>query len=306
MFTTPILVIIFNRPDFAKNIYEALYLLQPTKLYVVSDGARTEKEKEDVLQSRAVFDKISWDCDIKFNFSEINLGLRKRISGGISWAFENEEKLIILEDDCIPHPDFFEFCEEMLIMYKDDTRIMSINGCNLNPRISDNYPEYYFFSKYANSWGWATWKRAWNLYDSELAGLDNIDVMKDFTLNLPYQYRSDTYWKYMLKKVKRLKIDSWAYRWMFTLWQNKGLAIVPQTNLIQNIGNDRRSTNTRGNLHYINIQTSTIIPNKSNYPKHAIANLSYDRWLEDTIYSKSPLNRIVWLLKRLMSIIFLT
>jgi hypothetical protein len=304
MFTTPILVIIFNRPDFAKNIYDSLYLLQPTKLYIVSDGARNEKEKEDVLQSRAVFDKISWDCDVKFNFSEINLGLRQRISGGISWAFENEEKLIILEDDCIPHPDFFKFCEEMLVMYKDDTRIMSINGCNLNPRISDNYSEYYFFSQYANSWGWATWKRAWNLYDSELAGLDNIDVIKNFTFNLPYRYRSDTYWKYMLKKVKRLKIDSWAYRWMFTLWQNKGLAIVPQTNLIQNIGNDRRSTNTRGNLHYINIRTSTINPNKSNNPKHAIANSSYDKWLEDSIYSKSPLNRTIWLFKRLISIIF--
>lgn len=304
MFTTPILVIIFNRPDFAKNVFLALSQLQPTKLYIISDGPRTLEEEEAVKKSREIFNTIEWDCEVSYNYSDVNLGLRKRISGGITWAFQHEENLIILEDDCIPHPDFFAYCEELLAKYKDDTRIMCINGCNLNPKLSINSSEPYFFSKYANSWGWATWKRAWNLYDGELVGLNENNGIKNFTFNLPYRFRSDSYWKYMLKKVKRLKIDSWAYRWMFTLWQNKGLAIVPQTNLIQNIGNDLRSTNTRGSLHYINISTSTLNPKKFIDPKNVIANSHYDKWLEDTIYSKSFNNRIIWLIKKIASLLF--
>lgn len=304
MFTTPILVIIFNRPDFAKNIFSALSQLKPTKLYVISDGARTLDEEKEVLESRKIFNSIPWDCEVNYNYSDVNLGLRKRISGGISWVFQMEEKLIIIEDDCIPHPDFFTYCDVLLKQFKDDKRIMSINGCNLNPKISEKNSETYFFSRYSNSWGWATWKRAWDLFDSELVGLENKTTARNFSKNLPFQYRSHTYWLFILKNVKNLKIDSWAYRWMFTLWINNGLAIVPSSNLIQNIGNDQRSTNTRGHLHYINIRTSNLKKSKSQEPKQIIANLCYDRWLENTVYSKSLGNRIIWIFKQLMSKLF--
>ena len=304
MYSTPILVIIFNRPDFAIKMHHALSQVKPKKLYVISDGPRTSREKEEVLKSREIFDSINWECEVKYNYSDVNLGLRKRISGGISWAFQTEEKLIILEDDCIPHPDFFSFCEKLLTKYQDDERIMNINGCNLNPTISKNYSDSYFFSRYSSSWGWATWKRAWKLYDSELSGLENKDVLKNFADNLPSRYRSGAYWLYMLKQVKSLKIDSWSYRWMFTLWVNNGLAIVPQTNLIQNIGNDKRSSNTKGNLHYLNISTSLLNLNNSWDKNFVVANRAYDEWLEDTIYSKSSLNRSIWMLKKFISILF--
>ena len=303
MFKIPILVIIFNRPDFAKKIFIVLSQLKPEKLYIISDGPRTLEDEKNILQSRNIFKTITWNCEVKYNYSDINLGLRKIISGGITWAFQNEEKLIILEDDCIPHSDFFQFCEEILTKYQDDTRIMTINGCNLNPYLSQNNSELFFFSKYANSWGWATWKRAWKLFDSELVGLENKNSAKNFAFNLPYRYRSKLYWNYKLNEVKSSKINSWAYRWMFTLWLNNGLAIVPYSNLIQNIGNDKRSTNTKGNLHYLNISTSTLNTNKSKDPTSIIANSYYDRWLEDTIYSKSIIHRLTWVVKKIFHVI---
>ena len=303
MFNVPILIIIFNRPDFAKKVYEALSELKPSKLFVISDGPRTLEDEKDILLSRNIFNTITWNCEVKYNYLIANIGLRKLISGGITWAFQNEEKLIILEDDCIPHPDFFTFCEDLLIKYQDDNRIMTINGCNLNPNLSQNNSELFFFSKYANSWGWATWKRAWKLFDSELVGLENKNSAKNFAFNLPYRYRSALYWHYKLNEVKNSKINSWAYRWMFTLWLNNGLAIVPHSNLIQNIGNDKRSTNTKGNLHYLNICTTTLNKNKSKDPLCIIANLYYDKWLEDTIYSKSVINRFNWVVKKILHVI---
>lgn len=303
MYKTPILAIIFNRPDFTKILYDTIKLLEPAKLYIISDGPRSLKEEEIVMRSREIFNTIEWDCEVKYHYSNVNLGLRICISNGITWAFQHEERLIILEDDCIPHKDFFWFCEELLTKYQDDTRIMAINGCNLNPHISRNNSELYFFSKYANSWGWATWKRAWNLYDGELAGLENANIVMNFAFNLPYRYRTANYWNYKLDAVKKEKINSWAYRWTFTLWINNGLAIVPSSNLIQNIGNDQRSTNTKGHFHYLNIRTTPINKNKLKEPNFIVANSFYDKWLEDNIYSKSIINRLFWATKKIFHLI---
>lgn len=295
----PVLVIIFNRPDFAYNLFQVLEKVKPPRLYIVSDGPRTPEEKIPVIKSREAFETINWNCIVKRDYSETNFGLRMRISGGISWAFESEDQLIILEDDCIPHPDFFKFCDSLLKKYKNDNRIMCVTGCNLNPKLTINNSDSYFFSKYAGSWGWATWKRAWELYDSNLEGFNDENVLKSFAFNLPYRNRSRQYWFYKLKKVKKGTIDSWAYRWIFSLWTQSGLAIVPKNNLINNIGIDDRSTNTRGKLSYINLETSAIDAEKFSHPKYVIADSKYDKWTENTIFSKSFSIRIMWALKKI-------
>ncbi|MCW0483179.1 glycosyltransferase family 2 protein [Gaoshiqia sediminis] len=295
----PILIIVFNRPDFALKLFEALAKLKPEKLYVISDGPRNEREAIDVEKSRLIFNNVDWNCQIKYDYSSVNIGLRQRITSGIDWVFQSEETLIILEDDCIPQPDFFKFCSSMLDRYADDNRIMAINGCNLNPRLSKTFPNSYFFSKYANSWGWATWKRAWDLFDRDLSGFDDKDTFKNFTYNFPYRTRSSLYWHYKMGVVKESKINSWAYRWMFSLWIQNGLAVVPKFNLIQNIGDDERSTNTKGNLHFLKIESSPIIEDELSHPNFIHANLTYDKWLEDSIYSKSLKYRLLWMIKKL-------
>jgi hypothetical protein len=220
---------------------------------------------------------------------------------GIDWAFETEEKLIIIEDDCIPHPDFIPFCETMLNKYKDNKEIMTINGCNLNHSLSRNNNETYFFSRYANSWGWATWKDAWRNFDRELLGLKNTQINNVLKSHFTAPLRATLYWRYKLKEVDKNRINSWAFRWMFTLFENKAFAIVPRTNLISNVGNDERSTNTKGKLHYINLPTESIEYQKIIHPKHIIPNNNYDKWVEDSIYSKTFKYRINWMFQKIIN-----
>ena len=297
---TAILVIIYDRPDFAVQIYKQLEDQKPGKLYIVSDGPKNDKDIALIEESRSIFNTISWECETKYNYSNSNLGLRERIVSGIDWAFEVEEQLIILEDDCIPHPDFFPFCETMLEKYKDNERIMTINGCNLNASLSLNRKETYFFSRYANSWGWATWKRAWQLFDRELTRLDHPEFKKILKSNLTSPVRATIYWKYKLNKVRSNCINSWAFRWMFTLFMNNALAIVPRSNLIRNIGSDERSTNTRGELLFINLPISCLNIKKIVTPEKIKPDNLYDSWIENSIYSKSLKIRFNWLIKKIL------
>lgn len=296
---TAILVVIFNRPDFSFLLYKQLESLKPSKLYIVSDGARNEPEKLIVEESRSIFNSISWECDVKYNYAAENIGLKNRIISGIDWAFESEDQLIILEDDCIPHPDFFPFCEAMLTKYKNVEKVMSINGCNLYQTIPINNSESYIFSRYANSWGWATWRDSWKRLDRNLAGLDDPEINAKFDLVLPSGLRARLYWKYIFKQVRAEHIKSWAFRWIFTLFMNNSLAIVPRTNLISNIGIDSRSTNTRGELHFINLETAGLLSSEIIDPTCLEADYNYDKWVEDTIYSKSVKYRFIWLLKKI-------
>lgn len=300
MYNVPILVILFNRPDFCKQLFEKLAELKPSKLYVIADGPRDHDDEVAINKSKAIFQNIFWECIVEYNFSPINIGLKQRITSGINWAFEKEEKLIILEDDCIPHHDFFSFCELMLHTYESDSRIMTINGCNLNPKISKNYTESYFFSRYANSWGWATWKRAWEKYDSKLIGYSENKIFDNLSYMLYANNRAVFYWKYILRKVHASQIESWAYRWMFTLWSQNGLAIVPRTNLIHNIGNDNRSTHTKGKYDYLKIQTNSLDINNINHPFLIMPDHLYDKNLENSVYSKSLFYRLKWLFNKIL------
>ena len=299
---TALLLIIFNRPDFTLKLFEQLKKVKPSRIYIISDGGRNDKERLIIENSRSIFNTIDWDCQVKINYSDYNMGLRKRIVSGIDWAFETEDQLIIIEYECIPHTDFIPFCEAMLEKYKDNKEIMTINGCNLNHNLSLNNKEAYFFSRYANSWGWATWKEAWYLYDKDLDGLKNPKINKILKSHFTSPFRATMYWRYKLNKVKTNRINSWAFRWMFTLFEKKALAIVPRTNLITNIGNDERSTNTKGKLHYINLPTSSINSSKSNDPQNTTPNNIYDKWVEDSIYSKSFCYRINWIRERIFKV----
>ena len=163
---TPVLFLVFNRPDTTKQVFEAIRQAQPPRLYIASDGHRSDREGEweKVKTVRDyVVNNIDWDCEVKTLFREKNLGCRIAVSTAISWFFENEEQGIILEDDCFPDQSFFPFCEELLWKYQDDKRIMMITGTNSLGTWKSELQSYHF-SIYGSIWGWATWKRAWNLY----------------------------------------------------------------------------------------------------------------------------------------------
>ena len=154
----PIVVIIFNRPDKTKILYESLSIYKPDTLFIISDGPRKnfENDEEKIRQSREIFKHIDWDCEVLFNESETNLGCRERIISGLNWVFNKVEKAIILEDDCIPSKDFFPFMEKMLVRYQSNVKIASVCGSNFLSHWDKN-KESYFYSKYFHGWGWATW-----------------------------------------------------------------------------------------------------------------------------------------------------
>jgi len=164
--TTPILFLVFNRPDTTKIVFDEIKKSQPKKLFIAADGPRNGnyEDTENCEIVREIVTGVDWDCDVHTLFRKKNLGCKHAISGALDWFFSNVEDGIILEDDTLPHPKFFRFCEELIARYRNQKNIIAISGDNFQhgKRRGENS---YYFSKYVHIWGWATWKRAWELYD---------------------------------------------------------------------------------------------------------------------------------------------
>ena len=247
---TPIIFIIFNRPDITKIVFKSIREAKPKKLYIIADGPRENKlnEKETCEETRDIATSVDWDCEVIKDFSPTNLGCRDRVSSGITNAFSHFDRAIILEDDCLPHPTFFQFCEEMLEKYKDNESIMSISGDNFLFEKSSIIKESYYFSKFPYIWGWATWKRSWDKYDNEMKGWP--DMKNENLINHGWTKKFDA--------VYENKINSWATVWTFSCLKNSGLTIVPQINLISNIGFGNQATHTKIKTITANMPTKEI------------------------------------------------
>lgn len=236
---TPILFLIFNRPDTTQRVFEQIAKQQPLKLYIAADGPRESRTGElDLCEAtRKIVETITWPCEVKRLFREENLGCKKAVSSAISWFFENEEEGIILEDDCLPHPDFFGFCEAMLNRYRNTEKVMHISGNNFQEGVKHGDSSYYF-SSYAHIWGWATWKRAWNKYSIGLTQEESTAIIE---VKFKH-YLERKYWKMVAAKLHSGEFNTWDYQWTFTLWKHDGLAIIPNVNLVSNIGFGAAST----------------------------------------------------------------
>ena len=238
---TPIAFIIFNRPKETKVVFDAIAKIKPKKLFIIADGPSNDA-------TRAIVEKIDWDCDVQRNYSEVNLGCRNRVSSGLDWVFSMVDRAIILEDDCVPDPSFFDFCTELLEKYKDDTRVMHIGGNYFGKKKNQSY----YFSKIPHIWGWATWKRAWKLYDVDIQkwpGLKKSSALKPLFKN-PAAYE---YWSTIWDQYERHGIDSWDGQWFFACLSHHGLAINPYVNLVQNIGFSASATHTKVANEFANV-----------------------------------------------------
>ena len=248
---TPVLLIIFNRAHTTQKVFDRIRQVKPKKLYVAADGARPHvaTDAERCAETRRIVEQVDWECEVKTLFQEQNLGCGVAPSRAISWLFEHEETGIILEDDCIPSKSFFWFCQELLEKYKHDTRVMHISGNNYLDGWRRDSDYSYYFSDKVNSWGWATWRRAWQLYDFHLGTFPELK-QKGY-LNGIFLNKLEE--KYRLSKLEETfeniqKGDVWDYQWEFTVYSNSGLCIVPEVNLVRNIGFGEDATHTF-NLH---------------------------------------------------------
>jgi hypothetical protein len=242
---TGVLLLIFNRLDTAKQVFEAIRKVRPPRLYVAADGPRYFHPGEDTKVNAVrnyVMDHINWDCEVKTLFREKNLGCKYAVSGGISWFFENEEMGIILEDDCMPHPDFFTFCESLLDRYQYDEHVWVITGNNFqNGKWRGNSS--YYFSKYNHCWGWASWRRAWLHYHGDLPFWPEWKNSSDWLKKTPDKVEQ-RYWSNIFESVRLNEIDSWAYPWTASVWYHNGLTATPNVNLVTNIGFGNDATHT--------------------------------------------------------------
>jgi len=259
---TPLLFIVFNRPDVTQYVFDKIREMKPKYLFVSADGPRNESESKICEEVRKIVKKIDWDCEVKYKFEDKNLGCKIGVSSAINWFFDNVERGIILEDDCLPNDDFFRFCEDLLETYKNNEKIMHITGDNFQFNKKRGYAHYYF-SIYNHCWGWATWKRAWKHFDVKMENFS--DFKKQNKLQNSLNKNEYKYWMNIFQKVYDGEVDSWAYIWTYTCWSQGGLTCTPNVNLVSNIGFDERATHTKNKTN----KAASLLTKKMKFPlKH--------------------------------------
>jgi hypothetical protein len=256
--TTPVAFIIFNRPDTTERVFAEIAKAKPPKLLVVGDGPRNNRpgEAEKVAATRAIIKRVDWDCEVLTNFSDVNLGCKRRVSSGIDWVFTQVEEAIILEDDCLPDPTFFKFCEELLVKYRHDERISMISGDNFQFGQKRGEGSYYF-SNFHHIWGWASWRRAWACYDRDTKIWPKIRDEK-WLNSLGLGTGGNKFWAKNFQAIFDGKIDTWDYQWVLSSWVQGRLAIIPQVNLISNIGFGHDATHTNSTSIYADMPCEPI------------------------------------------------
>lgn len=233
---TAVLLLVFNRLDTTQQVFQAIRQAKPPKLYIAADGARDNRADDDqkVQAVREYVTKnIDWECDVKTLFREKNYGCRLAVSSAIDWFFENEEMGIILEDDCLPSQSFFWFCEEMLNEYKNEESIYGISGSGRVTQFKKLEADYTFL-KYPEIWGWATWRRVWNQYDVQMK--DWPEYRKNKLSEISSLKETKRFWDHGIEDVFQGNTDTWDVQFCFQILKNKGKFIIPQWNLIENIG----------------------------------------------------------------------
>ena len=249
--TKPVAFIIFNRPDTTARVFEEIRRARPPKLFVLADGPRPGnlQDIENCRKARAVIDTVDWPCEVITNYSESNVGCKPKVVAGLDWIFEQVEEAIILEDDCLPHPTFFRYCSELLDRYRDEERVMLISGANFQfgrKRTDDSY----YFSHLVHIWGWASWRRAWALYDPDIVRWPQVRDT-DFLLKRLGDQRFVDHWRTLWDLVHSGDPTIWDYQLGLLSLLNDMLTITPERNLISNIGFGAQATHTKENYNSI-------------------------------------------------------
>lgn len=286
---TPVVLIIFNRTDTTQKVFDAIREAKPPKLFVICDAPRPHRETDKELcdATKAIINQVDWECEVFTNYSEINLGPRKCISSGLNWVFEQVEEAIVFEHDCLPHPSFFRYCEELLEKYRDNEEIMVVSGNNF--QYGRKRTEYsYYFSRYSHIWGWASWRRAWKKYDVSIKKWESLKEttwLYDFLQN----EQATIYWSRIFEAVSD-GFETWDYSLLFSLWINQGLCILPEANLVSNIGfapdaeNCKDASSPLANVPVVEIKFPL------HHPPDITRNVEADDFTEKYLYSGGERN----------------
>lgn len=257
--STPVLLLAWRRPELLRTTIQAVRVAAPQRVFVACDGPRDNNQLESrkVAETREVIkNEIDWDCEIRRLYSSTNLGCCVGVSRAISWFFEHVDEGIILEDDCIPHPDFFSYCSAVLDRFRYDQRVWCASGNNfLNGQIPGDSS--YYFSKYPHCWGWATWRRAWQHFAGGISFWPQWKESKEWA-SLMADPKERCYWRDIFDRVHIGQIDSWAYPWAATVWKHGGLTTIPKVNLVRNIGFGDDATHTESKEGSLSVPTRSL------------------------------------------------
>jgi len=306
MVSVPVLLITFNRPQHTRKVLEAIMAAQPRDLYVFQDGAREDnaEDRDKCGEVRQVVTSLTEGARTRLHtfYSDRNLGCGPGPASALDWFFREVEQGIVLEDDCFPHPDFFPYCEELLEKYKSDEKVGFIGGCNYgyNPDTADSYV---FGSGHHQTWGWAAWRRTWELFDYYLKGWDTALFRKIIKPYYP-SLRQQEYWIQIFEKVKKDQMEEscWDYQFYFGNWKHGVLAISPVVNLVENIGDGQEATHTQGDVGGLLFRTTdSIMPLK--HPEAVMRNPGIDdymmrRFIIPYEYGREGLKRLPYRLNR--------
>jgi len=296
-FNTPVLFLIYKNSKVTKEVFDEIIKLKPSKLYIAADGPKNSSEDVECRNVRAITDNINWECEVHRRYLDNNLGCKKAVSSAISWFFNNEDRGIILEYDCLPHASFFSFCEDMLEKYNDNESVMHISGSNFQDGLLRGEDDSsYYFSAITGVWGWATWKRSWDCYDPNANDIEDF-IDSGRIHKLLTARRTRKYWSKRFLNVKSgVNTSSWAIPWAYSVMKYGGLCINPNQNLVSNIGFNAGATHAFDESSEFSCVPVVNI-GKITHPKHIFIDFEADNYatrksyaVEDSLFVVIKLN----------------
>jgi hypothetical protein len=304
-FDVPVLLVAWRRPETTRQVLDAIRAAAPTRLFVACDGPRpgNAADAEGVRACRELIDRaIDWPCEVQRLYRDTNLGCRRGVSGAIDWFFSQVDEGIIVEDDCVPHADFFGYCAELLERYRDDERVWCISGDNFQDGAWRGDGSYYF-SRYIHVWGWATWRRAWRHYDVDLTAWPEVKssgrLKESFDDAIEAQYWSDVWDRLRTEGIP----DTWDYQWIFASVRHGGLTALPNRNLVLNVGFGQTATNTPNAAYTAQSPVQGILPLK--HPVRVTRDAEADAYTWEHHFHGAELRRARsrwhWLAARVMT-----
>jgi hypothetical protein len=289
---TAVALIAFNRPSLARQVFDRIAAARPPVLFLIVDGPRSDAEAGLCELVRGLADRVDWDCQVERLFATENLGIPDRMITGLETVFASVDQAIILEDDDLPDPSFFRFCETCLHYYREDRRVMEIGGSNFQLGRSRT-PYSYYFSKYSHRGGFGTWRRAWRTLDPSLSSWPGVRRRHGLADQFDDRLEEE-YFTWLFDKVYRGGTRSWDFLWLYSRWKEGGLAVVPDVNLVSNIGFGPDATHTRyENDPFAALPVTAI--ERVIHPPEVVRHREADRFLFESAYAtpswRSPTGR---------------
>lgn len=280
---SPILLVVFNRPDTTEQVFAAIREARPPRLYVAADGPRPDREgeAEQCARTREIASAVDWPCEVKTLFRKRNLGCRMAVSSAISWFFANEPEGIVMEDDVLPHPDFFPFCDILLEYYRDTPQVMQITGNNFQLGACRGDASYYF-SHFNHIWGWASWARAWSLCDMGMPGFRTF-MLREFPEKFDLPPDAVSHFFSQFCRIDRGQLSSWAYSWQYCHFVHGGLSVTPNHALTRNIGFSGGGTHCLSDSLWAYTETAPLSWPLT-HPASMVANTEADKTAYGTVW----------------------